>query len=48
MAKRDHNDSTRDVAPLKPATDAIRIDSTSMTVAQVVEVMIEAINLMVS
>ncbi len=30
MAERDRNDSTRTLAPLKPAQDAIRIDSTVM------------------
>ncbi len=40
MAKRDKNDSTRQVAPLKPAPDAIQIDSTPMTIEQVVEVML--------
>ena len=37
MARRDHNDSTRDIAPLKPAADAIFIDTTLMSSEQVVE-----------
>ena len=40
IQKRDHNDSTRNVAPLKPAEDAIIIDSTEMDVDQVVDFMI--------
>ncbi len=45
LNRRDHNDSTREVAPLKPAADAIRIDSTDLTVQQVVERMIAHIRL---
>jgi len=40
IQQRDQNDSTRKVAPLRPAQDAIIIDSTELTVAQVVEVMV--------
>lgn len=40
MRQRDHNDSHRDLAPLKPAADAIIIDSTSHSVDQVVETMV--------
>jgi CMP/dCMP kinase len=43
MRLRDQNDSTRCLAPLKPATDAIRIDSSQLTIAQVVEVMLDHI-----
>lgn len=43
IQKRDHNDSTRNVAPLKPAEDAIIIDSTEMDVDQVVDFMISHI-----
>ena len=39
IQRRDHNDSTRDVAPLKPAADAIVIDSTGMNVDEVVAFM---------
>ncbi len=39
MRQRDQNDSTRDLAPLKPAPDAVIIDSTDMKVEQVIEVM---------
>ena len=37
MKKRDHNDSTRVESPLKPASDSIVIDSTNLTIEQVVE-----------
>ncbi len=44
ILRRDRNDSTRDVAPLKPATDAIVIDSTEMNVAEVVDYMVSRID----
>jgi cytidylate kinase len=44
MRRRDINDSTRDLAPLKPAEDAIRIDSTGLTIEEVVDQMIAAVN----
>jgi CMP/dCMP kinase len=37
---RDHHDSTRNQAPLKAADDAVIVDSTSLTVDQVVEKML--------
>jgi cytidylate kinase len=40
MQRRDRNDSTRAVAPLKPAADAILIDSTPLSIEDVVEVML--------
>jgi cytidylate kinase len=40
MARRDRNDSTRDLAPLKPADDAVPIDSTDLSPEQVVEQML--------
>ena len=43
MQQRDQNDRTREVAPLKPARDAIIIDSTELTVEQVVELMVSHI-----
>lgn len=43
MQLRDQNDSTRSLAPLKPSPDAIRIDSSQLTIAQVVDVMLEQI-----
>ncbi len=44
MATRDDNDSQRQSAPLKPALDAIKIDSTHLTINQVVEKMISVIS----
>ncbi|HTT03234.1 MAG TPA: (d)CMP kinase [Steroidobacteraceae bacterium] len=37
IAERDHRDATRAVAPLKPAPDAHVIDSTSLSIEEVVE-----------
>jgi cytidylate kinase len=37
LRERDERDATREIAPLKPAPDAICIDSTGKTVSQVVE-----------
>jgi cytidylate kinase len=43
MQRRDHNDSTRSLAPLKPAADAVRIDSTDLSRNTVVEQMLTVI-----
>jgi cytidylate kinase len=40
MVRRDTNDSTRHVAPLKPAPDAVYIDSSDLTIEGVVERML--------
>ena len=40
MQRRDTNDSTRSLAPLKPADDAIVIDSTDLSVQEVVDRML--------
>ncbi|MDD9304414.1 MAG: (d)CMP kinase [Desulfobacter sp.] len=37
MAKRDNDDASRKACPLKPAADAVCVDSTHMTIDQVVE-----------
>jgi len=37
--KRDRDDSTREVAPLKASEDAIRVDSTQMPLSEVVQTM---------
>jgi len=47
MRRRDENDSTRSLAPLKPAEDAIRIDSTDLSVEAVVDRMLTVIENMV-
>jgi|SRR6056297_3361694 len=39
MKKRDENDAARDVAPLKPAADALILDSTELSVEAVVREM---------
>jgi cytidylate kinase len=39
IRRRDKNDSSRDIAPLKPATDAIIVDSTTLNARQVVAFM---------
>jgi cytidylate kinase len=44
MKKRDEDDSNRALAPLKPAHDAIRIDSTCVEIEQVVESMLRHIS----
>ena len=44
MARRDINDSSRAAAPLKPADDAISIDSTQHPVEAVIELMMKHIN----
>ena len=43
MDIRDGNDSQRKLAPLKPAVDAIEIDSSFMTIEQVIEKMLKII-----
>jgi cytidylate kinase len=40
IQRRDCNDSTRELAPLKPAQDAIMVDSTDLSVLEVVELMV--------
>jgi len=43
MLARDHNDRSRELAPLQPAADAIIIDSSNLQVAEVVQLMLEHI-----
>ncbi len=43
IVKRDERDSQRDVAPLKKADDAILIDSSNLTIEQVLEKMCERV-----
>jgi cytidylate kinase len=40
MKERDHNDATRDLAPLRPAKDAVRIDSSTIGIDDVVDVIL--------
>jgi cytidylate kinase len=44
MKKRDQNDSSRTLAPLKPAKDAIRIDSSTLGVNAVVDYILDCIH----
>ncbi len=43
MAERDKNDSTRAVAPLKPADDAIMLDNSEMTAEQTCDAVIKIV-----
>ena len=43
LAKRDLQDESRDIAPLRPAEDALLIDTTGVTVDQVVSMILECI-----
>jgi len=43
IEQRDYNDSHRKISPLKKAEDAIEIDSTNMTIEQVVDTIISLI-----
>jgi len=43
MKNRDHNDSNRTLSPLKPALDAFIIDTTHLSVQEVVEVMLDTV-----
>jgi len=43
ITARDLRDTTRAVAPLRPALDAIEIDSSGITAAEVVELMLEVV-----
>ena len=47
IRKRDENDRNREIAPLKQANDAVLVDSTNMSVSEVVEFMAaEALKMM--
>lgn len=43
MKNRDHNDSNRELSPLKPAEDAFIIDTSHLSVEEVVEVILDTI-----
>jgi len=43
MEKRDYNDSNREIAPLKPALDAFVIDTTHLSIEEVVETMLDTL-----
>ncbi len=44
IRRRDQNDSSRALSPLKPAEDAVHIDSTALSIEQVVERMLTVIS----
>jgi cytidylate kinase len=44
IRKRDRDDSSRSLAPLKPADDAVVIDSSAMTIAEVVSFILAAVD----
>jgi cytidylate kinase len=41
LAARDHADSTREIAPLRPATDAVHLDTTSLDFAEQVRFIVD-------
>ena len=41
IIERDHRDMTREIAPLKQAEDAVLLDSSEMTIDQVVQAIID-------
>lgn len=43
LIKRDHDDSTRAIAPLRPAEDAIMVDTTGCTLEQAVQKMLSVV-----
>jgi cytidylate kinase len=43
IVERDQRDAGRDVAPMKPAEDAVLVDSSSQTIAQVVDSLAELV-----
>ncbi len=43
LARRDRNDSSREIAPLRKADDAIEIDTSALTVAEVVDRVMQAV-----
>ncbi|ACR78937.1 (d)CMP kinase [Kosmotoga olearia] len=43
LIQRDRNDSSREIAPLKPAKDAIIIDTTNMTIDEVLDLLVRKV-----
>lgn len=43
IAKRDHDDSTRTLNPLRKAVDAVEIDTTGMTIEEVINFILDAV-----
>ena len=44
LITRDHKDSTRDHSPLKKADDALEIDTTHLTINEVVNKIVNTVN----
>ena len=44
MVERDRNDSTRDIAPCKPADDSFILDNSDMTAEQTVDAVVKIVN----
>ncbi len=45
IKQRDHEDKTRAISPLRPAEDAIEVDTTKFTIEEVIDQVMEQINL---
>lgn len=43
MKKRDKQDSERDIAPLRPAHDAVKLDTSGNTIEQSVQEILEIV-----
>ena len=43
VRRRDHLDSTRALSPLRPASDAVTVDTSDMTEAQVIDHLLELV-----
>lgn len=43
VRRRDHLDSTRTLSPLRPAADAVIVDTSDMTEAQVIDHLLELV-----
>ena len=41
MSERDHRDMTREISPLRKAEDAVTVDSSEMTIEEVVARIVE-------
>jgi cytidylate kinase len=44
IKERDHQDMTREIAPLRQAEDAVLVDSSEMTIEEVVDAVVDAFN----
>ena len=43
LRERDQRDETREIAPLKPAEDAVQVDTSEFSLTEVVETLLEAV-----